>query len=371
MVITNELGLLSVPEGTPVLIDAEIGSIYVQPSDEILSQFEQRNRTRKKVKTKGTVMREVTQSLDGQRITLFANINLLSELELARELKAEGVGLYRSEFPFVIRSTFPSEEEQRVVYARLFRAMEGKPVYVRTLDVGGDKVLPYLNTPRENNPELGLRSIRFSLHYREIFDQQIRAILRAGAHAERLGIMFPMITSIDEFASARQAVMDAQVSLESDGLAYNPDPAIGAMIETPALLPIMDDLAKRVDFFSIGTNDFIQYMLAVDRTNKNVAAYYQPFHPAILRSLAMIINSAKKQHTPISVCGEVAHQTDFLPFLLGIGVRRLSIDPQFLPEIQREIGKIDIDQAEAEAGQLLQAATFADLRKEKQGKVLA
>jgi phosphotransferase system enzyme I (PtsP) len=261
-----------------------------------------------------------------------------------------------------VRSEFPTEEEQRLVYARLFESMADKPVYIRTLDVGGDKVLPYLNIPREDNPELGLRAIRFSLRHRHIFDQQIRAILRAGAHTAKLGIIFPMISSIDEFVAARRVVHEAQAALTKEGREFHPAPELGAMIETPALVSIMDELARQVDFLSIGTNDFIQYLLAVDRTNENVAAYYQPFHPAVLRSLAQIVTIAHQHEKPIAVCGEVAHQKDFLPFLIGIGVRHLSVDPQFLPETQRTIHGIDQKAAQAQAQALLKVSTLAKMK---------
>ena len=363
MILSNNTALLTIPEGTPILMDADIGTIYVNPARQIRNQFQDRNQARSQTKQKGSRMLDKTHTRDGYRIELYANINLLSELALARELKAEGIGLYRSEFPFIVRSDFPSEEEQRVVYDRLFKNMAGKPVYIRTLDVGGDKILPYLNIPRENNPELGLRSIRFSLQYRDIFDRQIRAILRAGAAVKTLGIMFPMISSIDEFDTARQAVHEALLALENEGLEHHRSPEIGAMIETPALVSIMDDLALQADFFSIGTNDFIQYLLAVDRTNENVAAYYQPDHPAVLRSLAQVVKSAKKSAKTISVCGEVAHQTHYLPFLLGIGVQRLSVDPQFLPEIQQAIAKINMSEAQAHARQLLTVSTLAAVQK--------
>jgi len=362
MIITSEAGLLQVQEGTPILMDADIGGIYVDPSEEIRRQFHQRDQARVKAASKGDGMQAKTFTRDGLRIELFANINLLSELALANTLKAEGVGLYRSEFPFIVRSAFPSEEEQRMVYARLFKEMQGKPVYIRTLDVGGDKVLPYLNTPKENNPELGLRSIRFSLQYRDIFDQQLRAILRAGAQVEKLGIMFPMISSIDEFQAARQAVKDAQSALQEEGLDHHPHPDVGAMVETPALVQVMDELARSADFLSIGTNDFIQYMLAVDRTNENVAAYYQAHHPAVLRSLAFIVKTAQRHRKPICVCGEVAHQADFIPFLIGAGVQRLSVDPQFLPLIQKEINAIEMDQAEKYARQMLKISTLSEMR---------
>lgn len=363
MIITGRTELLSVPEGTPVLMDAEIGTIFVNPSDEICMKFQEREHAIAKTGSEAGGIKTETYTSDGLRIELFANINLLSELSLARTLKAEGIGLYRSEFPFVVRSDFPTEEEQRVVYSRLFKEMEAKPVYIRTLDIGGDKILPYLNIPKEDNPVLGLRSIRFSLQYRHIFDQQLRGILRAGAHAEKLGIIFPMISSIDEFDLACHAVREAQSALEHEGLEYHRQPELGAMIETPALVPIIDELARKVDFFSIGTNDFIQYLLAVDRTNENVAAYYQPYHPAVLRSLAKIVGSARQHEKPISVCGEVAHQIDFIPFLIGIGVQRLSVDPQFIPTIQKAIAKIDASKAKDYAGHLLSEPTLSALKR--------
>jgi phosphotransferase system enzyme I (PtsP) len=363
MVITNRTDLLQVPEGTSLLLDADIGTVYVNPGQEIRRRFETRDVVRHKAGRKGDGMRPETRTRDGKRIRLLANINLLSELDAANELKAEGVGLYRSEFPFIVRTNFPSEEEQRVVYGRLFSAMHGKPVSIRTLDVGGDKVLPYLNTPQEDNPELGLRSIRFTLQNRDIFDQQLRAILRAGAGVDHLGIMFPMISSIDEFRTARRAVKEAQVSLEAEGLRFHRRPDIGAMVETPAVVPVMDELAREADFFSIGTNDFIQYMLAVDRTNENVAAYYQTRHPAVLRSLDRIVSRTRKHGKPVSVCGEMAHQNKFLPFLLGIGIRCLSVDPQFLPAVQKAIGTISTQHAQGYAQRMLAASTLAELEK--------
>jgi len=361
MIIAPQGDLLTVPDGAQVLMDADAGTIYIDPSDQIRRQFAGRNRLRRDAAEKAAAMQPQSFTADGRRIHLMANINLLGELPLARELKAEGIGLYRSEFPFIVRSVLPSEEEQRLVYARLFEQTAGIPVFVRTLDIGGDKILPYLNLPREANPELGLRSIRFLLKHRDVFDQQLRAILRAGAKADQLGIMFPMISSVDDFEAASQAVHEAAASLARDQLECHPSPLIGAMVEMPSVLAVLDELAALADFFSIGTNDFIQYMLAVDRTNEHVAGYYQPFHPSILRSLSQIVNCVRRYQKPISVCGEVAHDGDFIPFLLGIGIRHLSVDPQFLPTVQQTIASVTIQQAEAYAQALLAASSLREI----------
>ncbi len=362
-IIAMYANLLKVPDNTLVLMDADVGTLYVDPSEEVRRQYDQRNRALRKTAGRGVKMVPETRTRDNARVHLMANINLLSELDLALELKAEGIGLYRSEFPFIVRSDLPSEEEQRLVYERLFNKMAQRPVWIRTLDVGGDKILPYLDMLQEDNPELGLRSIRFSLRHREIFDQQIRAILRAGVHAPSLGIMFPMVSSIDEFRTARQTVRQAIAALTNEKLPHHREPKLGAMIELPAMVEIIDELAREVDFLSIGTNDFTQYMLAADRANKHVAAYYQPYHPSVLRALARIIQRAADHQVPVSVCGEVAHQKDFVPFLIGVGLRRLSVDPQFLPALQRTIRAMSVTKAEEYARQLLSAATVAQVEK--------
>lgn len=353
--------LLKVPYDTPVLMDADVGTLYVDPSKDVCRRYDQRNRALRKISDPGVKMAPETRTRDKTRVHLMANINLLSELDLALELKAEGIGLYRSEFPFIVRSGLPSEEEQRLVYERLFQKMARRPVWIRTLDVGGDKVLPYLDTLQEDNPELGLRSIRFSLKYRDIFNQQVRAILRAGAHSPSLGIMFPMISSLDEFRVACQTVRQAMAKLSDENLPHHGEPQLGAMIELPAIVEIIDELAREADFLSIGTNDFTQYMLAADRTNKHVSAYYQPYHPSVLRALARLIQRATDSQVPVSVCGEVAHQKDFVPFLIGIGLRRLSVDPQFLPVLQRTIRAMSVTRAEDYARQLLSASTVAQV----------
>ena len=346
MVIADHSALLELPEGTPLLLDADIGNVYIAPDDKVRRQFEIRNEATRKAAAVSQKMCTVTHTKDGVRVRLMANVNLLSELKTAKELNAEGIGLYRTEFPFIVRPTFPSEEEQYLVYKRLFDDMGDRDVTIRTLDISGDKALVYSDATSGANPELGLRSIRFSLHHRGIFEQQIRAILRAGTGARGLRIMFPLISSVDEFLEARQVVYDCMKNLEKEKLAYNAQPAIGMMVEVPSVVELMDALGRVADFFSIGTNDFIQYTLAVDRTNEKVAGYFRPCHPSVLRGLARIVKAVNRTGKEIAVCGEMGHEPEFIPFLLGIGLRILSVDPLYLPMIQEYISGIRLSDAQ-------------------------
>ena len=353
LMIADQPDLLQLPDGTPIIMEADSGSIYIQPSEEVISQFRSRKQSLIDTQILSQDMSPATYTRDGVRVRLFANINLLSDLALARDLKAEGVGLYRTEFPFLIRSAVLSEEEQFNIYKRLFDEMAEKNVTIRVLDIGGDKLLAYSDAARESNPELGLRALRFLFRHPDIFHQQLRAILRAAHEAKRPRIMFPLISSLDDFLTARQAVFNCMADLGRENLSYHQKPMIGALIELPCLVEIIDELAAAADFLSIGTNDFVQYMLAVDRTNEKVAAYYQPFHPAVLRSLAKIVSAARYRNKEISVCGELAHDSKYIPFLLGIGIRALSVYPKFLPAVQKTIGNLNLSDAKSYAEQLL------------------
>jgi len=252
-----------------------------------------------------------------------------------------------------LRSAVPSEEEQFHVYKRLFDEMAGKEVTIRLLDIGSDKLLAYHDDTVETNPALGLRALRFLFHHRDIFNQQLRAILRAAVNSEKPRIMLPMISSLDDFIKARRIVYGCRAELEQEGLPHHHKPLIGALIELPCVIEIMDELAAEADFLSIGTNDFIQYLLAADRTNEKMAEYYQPYHPAVLRSLSKIVNSARYRNTEISVCGELAHDLKYIPFLLGIGIRNFSVYPKFLPAVQKTIGKFKLSDAKIYANRLL------------------
>lgn len=363
LVIADRRELLFIAPGTPVLLDGDVGNVYVNPSARIIAQFEERNAARSAGNTMAEGMRDQTMTDDGHRIVLMANINLISDLELAHRVKAEGVGLYRTEFPFLIRAGFPSEQEQYLIYKKLLDGMPDRPVTIRTLDVGGEKLLPYYDGGPEPNPELGLRSIRFSFRHPEHFDMQIRAILRAAADHPALCIMFPLIGSVEEFRQARRRVLDALHALSRDQLAHCRQVQIGLMIELPAAVEIADALAEEADFFSVGTNDFVQYMLGVDRTNEKVAEYYRCGHPAVLRGLNRVVKAARKAGIPVSVCGEMGHNPDYIPFFVGIGVTALSADPHFLPLVQTAIAELSLARAQAFAGELLSKSTSAAIQR--------
>jgi phosphotransferase system enzyme I (PtsP) len=360
ILIVDSSRLLSIPDETIVLLDAEVGNFYINPSPAIIASFNERNESRKRVKAKNILVRPQTFSKNGVRLKLMASINLLSDLKLANEVHSEGVGLYRTEFPFLIRNDFPSEEEQYVVYRQLVEGMPNKEITFRTLDIGGDKLLSYYDTAREQNPFLGMRSIRFSLSNKEIFIQQIRAMLRAGAGAN-IRIMFPMISSLEEYLKAKSAVIECISSLKEKKITHNANPQIGIMIEVPSVIPIMDNLAAEADFFSIGTNDLVQYMLAVDRTNEKVSEYYIPHHPAVLRVIKTAVDAARSFGKRISICGDMAHNEKYLPFFIGLGVGELSVEASYIPRIQEAVSKIDSSDAAVMVSEIMKLRNASDI----------
>jgi len=361
LVIADRPELLTVPNGTPVIVDAENGNIYLNPTDDIIAEFEKQKPLLEGLLSNKELIEKETTTKDGTYITLLSNINLLSDLSIARDCHSDGIGLYRTEFPFLIRTDFPSEEEQYVIYKKLVQGMPNKPITFRTLDIGGDKLLTYYEM-NEHNPFLGFRSIRFSLQHKEVFIEQIRAILRAG-HNAQIQIMFPMISSIDELLAAKGIVRQCLENLNIEGIEHNSDPKIGIMIEIPSLLYILEDIAPEVDFFSIGTNDLIQFYLAVDRTNEKVASFYTPAHPSILRALKTIADISKQTDTDVSLCGDMAHDPLFIPFLIGIGLHSLSVDPLYLPKIKQRIIELDFPQAQELSNHVLTLSRIEDIKK--------
>lgn len=361
-VIVDQPAVVELAEGTLVLLDAQEGEIHINPPEAVIQHFQERWANAVAVQAP-LAIKPQTYTQDGTQVHLLANVNLLGEVALARTLNAEGVGLYRSELLVLMRSAFPSEEEQVVVYKRLFQEMEGRPVTVRTLDIGGDKEIRHPLREREDNPQLGLRSIRFTLRYPNLFHEQLRAILRGAAGAAVLRIMFPMIGGIEELRRAKAALQSALTSLRHDGLPHFATPSVGIMVELPSTVVMLGDLAQQVDFFSIGTNDLVQYLLGVDRGNWQVMDYYRPEHPAVLRTLYRIIRLAQRHGREVSVCGEMAHEQRFIPFFLGIGIRHFSLDPRYLPQVQGIVESTDLTEARTFTKRLLRCPDLGMVRR--------
>jgi len=355
LVIINDASLLRIPPETPVIVDADSGAIYLHPAADLRTRMLAQE-DKKKTMT-GTQDLGRCQTRDGRQISIMINVNLISDADVLSSGEIDGVGLYRSEFPFIIRHNFPSEEEQFFIYSRLLKKMRGKPVTFRTLDIGGDKILSYYEFPHQENPFLGMRSLRFSLSHKEIFKQQIRAILRAGANHD-IKIMFPMVASLDDIYECKEVLQKCQQELSAEGAAYHHTPPLGAMIEIPSTIPIIDDLANELDFLSIGTNDLIQYTLAVDRTNEKVSDYYIPHHPAILRSLKKIAEAGIKYGKPVSICGDMGAKEQYIPFLIGIGITILSMDSYSVRRSKELVCRLDSEECAHLAEKMLAASTI-------------
>ena len=360
VVLVSDVQIFEVKEGTHVLLDANIGSIFINPGQEVIDQYKKTFEAKESTDELEESILPETYTKDGTRIKLLANINLLNELNLAKRFKAEGIGLYRSEFPFIVRSGFPSEEEQYRIYRTIVDGMKDRPITLRTLDIGGDKMLSYFPTVNEANPFLGLRALRFTLRNKDIFVQQLRAMLRCGVGAD-LRIMFPMVSSVDEFLQACEIVHDCRGELHKQGIEFNNAPLLGPMIELPSAVEVAPELAKEADFLCIGTNDLVQYILAVDRTNEQIADFYVPYHPAVLRSLKKIAAAAALHDTRLSLCGEMATDPKMIRFLVGIGIREFSIDTRMLPRVQTFLQTINIADAQRQAETMLRMGRISQL----------
>jgi len=360
LVFTNAEELLSLDPATEVFLDAFMGHIYINPDPSVKTKVLQREELNRNIGRLKKMIQDHPKTRDGVSVKFMANINLLGDLKAANEFRAEGIGLYRTEFPFMIRSNFPSEEEQYLIYARLVEGMPGKEITIRTLDIGGDKILSYFNYDREANPFLGLRSIRFSLKHPDIFIPQLRAILRAGA-GKRVRILFPMISSLDEFYQAKTIVQACMADLKAERKAFLENPSLGIMVELPSIVEIIDEVARQVDFLSIGTNDLIQYMLAIDRTNDRVSAMYLPYHPAVLRALKKVVDAGLKYGREVSVCGDMANDINYLSVLLGLGVRCFSMDARYLPRMHESLRQLSIQECEQLARKVLAQSQISQI----------
>ncbi|MCS7458611.1 phosphoenolpyruvate--protein phosphotransferase [Paenibacillus doosanensis] len=329
-----------IASGVTVILDAVEGRIVVDPDEQELQAYlrkkEQYDARKAELKQ---LIDQPSLSSDGRQVELAANIGSVEDVQKALDNGAEGIGLFRTEFLYMGRSALPTEEEQFKVYQYVLEKMNGKPVVIRTLDIGGDKKLPYMKLPEESNPFLGLRALRLCLDRQDLFRTQLRALLRASAYGQ-LKIMFPMIAVVEELWEAKRLLQEETEKLLGEGVTVAERIEVGMMIEVPAAALAADSFAKDVDFFSIGTNDLIQYTMAADRMNETVAYLYQPSHPAILRLIDMVIRAAEREGKWVGMCGEMAGDETAIPLLLGLGLHEFSMSAGSILPARALIGKL-------------------------------
>lgn len=287
-------------------------------------------------------------------------MGLLSDVSIAQQYGADGVGLYRTELPYMSRASFPDRQTQYEIYRRVVEGFPGQSVTVRTLDIGGDKMLPYFDAPKELNPFLGWRSVRVSLDYRDMFRTQIEAVLMAATHGN-VKLMFPMVTTLDEIIACKEVVAEAKANLVRDGWSV-PEVPLGVMIEVPAAITMADHFAGEVDFFALGTNDLIQYLLAADRGNAAVHHYYDSLHPAVLSAIAQMVATARRRGKDLCICGEMASDAECFPVLVGLGLREFSVSSPSIFGLKASLSKLDLPKLERLATESLTKSTSRQIR---------
>lgn len=335
-----------VSDGTVLIVDGGRGRVIIDPDDETIEQYRGYiKQSREFERSLEELASKPATTLDGVEVELLGNIEFPEEAALVVQRGGAGVGLYRTEFLYLTGDHEPSEDEQFEAYRRCVELLEGRPLTIRTLDLGADKYTQLRADVPERNPFLGLRSIRYCLANLPMFRTQLRALLRASAYGP-MKIMLPLVTSVHEFRQTRYLIRDAMEDLDDMGLGYDRDIEVGIMVEVPSAVLMADAFAREVDFFSIGTNDLVQYALAVDRTNERVGSMYQPAHPAVLSLIRMVVKSARRKKIPVSCCGEAASDLEYVPLLLGLGVRTLSVNAASLPVVKRLIRSVSMAQCE-------------------------
>lgn len=346
---------ISVPP--KVIVDGLSGLVIINPTKETIKYYKDEQ---KKLKVKARGLQKagvlVAETIDGYKTRLSANIEMFNELDTLHQYGGEGVGLFRSEYLFLARDSFPSEEEQFVVYRSIVEKVDGHPSVIRTFDIGGDKLGNFHLSRHEKNPYLGCRAIRLMLKERNIFKTQIRAILRASAFGE-VSILFPMISGVLELREAKEIVEEAKDELFKTGVPFAYNIPIGCMIEVPSAAITADILAKECDFLSIGTNDLVQYSLAVDRGNPAMSYLYTPAHPSVIRMIKMVVDEGIRAEKPVSLCGEISADPRFTPLLLGLGVHELSVSSPSLPVVKNVIRHLSIIEARDLAEEVLECET--------------
>ncbi|MGG3282979.1 phosphoenolpyruvate--protein phosphotransferase [Paenibacillus solani] len=353
--------LSTVQNGDMIIVDGLEGDVIINPTEAIIEQYRaKQDAYAKQVEEWKKLRSEPTVSKDGVHVELAANIGTPNDVAGVMENGGEAVGLYRTEFLYMGRDKLPSEEIQYVAYKSVLEKMEGKPVVVRTLDIGGDKELPYLDLPKEMNPFLGFRAVRLCLERQDIFRTQLRALLRASAHGN-LRIMFPMIATLSEFREAKALLEEEKAKLISEGIPVSEEIQLGIMVEIPSTAVLADQFAKEVDFFSIGTNDLIQYTMAADRMNERVAYLYQPYNPAILRLVKMVIDAAHREGRWVGMCGEMAGDSTAIPILLGLGLDEFSMSATSILPARSQIGKLSRSDMQALAAKALEMGSAEEV----------
>ena len=366
MGIPSVMGATDLPtnqiDGQTLVVDGYQGNIYIEPSQRVISEFEKIIEEENKFSLELNNIKDMpAETTDGVRLPLYVNSGLLSDLTSSQGSGAEGIGLYRTEFPFMIRDRFPGEDEQTKIYQQVLNSFAPSPVVLRTLDIGGDKNLSYFPI-KEENPFLGWRGIRVSLDHPDIFITQLKAMLRASIGLDNLNILLPMITSVSEVNDALSLVQKARNELLEDGYANLKMPRIGAMVEVPSAVYQANVIAKRVDFISIGTNDLVQYILAVDRNNSDVAGLYDCLHPSVIQAVKQVLRQAERHKTPVSVCGEMAGDPAAALLLLGMGFESLSMSVVALPKVKWVIRNFSFQHAQDLFAEVENFEEAADVR---------
>jgi phosphotransferase system enzyme I (PtsI) len=350
-----------VRDGDFIIVDGTDGEVIIDPPLAVRREFQAK---KKKYENYGRELQKTaklkSETLDRVRFIPLANIELPEEISLALSLGAEGVGLFRSEFIYLRRECLPSEEDHFEIYSRIARGAHPLPVTIRTLDIGGEKSLPQLNIEKEPNPALGLRAVRFSLRNRDLFRIQLRAILRA-SDQKNVRILIPMVTEVDEIADVKDIFEDVKEELRRKGQAFDEKIPLGVMIEVPAAAALADLILKEVDFVSIGTNDLIQYYLAVDRANEFVSYLFKPFHPAVLRLIQSVIQAAGRAEKHVVVCGEMAADPLSAIVMLGFGLRTFSMNPIFIPRIKKALRSVECRTAEKIVEEMLKLRSAQEI----------
>ncbi len=350
-----------VATGDEIIVDGNRGEVIVSPDEATRDQYANSREAWQRHELQLLNLNELrAETRDGKLIQLECNIEVPEEVESVLAHGADGVGLYRSEFLYILPGRFPGEEEQLSAYARVLESMKPRSVTIRTLDLGGDKIIPGVKPGGETNPILGWRAVRFCISRPDVFKSQLRALLRASVHGN-LKIMFPMISGIEELNRVLEYLEESKEELRREGLPFDAEVPVGAMIEVPSAAFTSDILAKKVSFFSIGTNDLIQYTIAVDRENERIAYLYQPFHPAVLRLIKLIIDNGHASGIPVGMCGEMAGDTNAAVILLGLGLDEFSMSAIGIPEIKRIIRSVSISEAEEVVGSIMDMRSSAEI----------